>query len=180
MIKKTVLFCLLSAVTFTIFAQEKTIESNYDPHALFSPFFYPTGETITRSANGAPNVGYWQNRADYQITSSLNDITHQITGSVTITYKNNSPHTLPFLWLQLDQNLFNKDSRGQARMPVDSRSRYGDAKSGFNGGYIISKVQLNDGVANYIITDSRMQIRLPKPMNAGGDVVKIKIDYTVI
>ena len=180
MIKKTVLFCLLSAVTFTIFAQEKTIESNYDPHALFSPFFYPAIETITRGANGEPNVGYWQNRADYQITSSLNDITHQITGSVTIKYKNNSPHTLPFLWLQLDQNLFNKDSRGQARMPVDSRSRYGDAKSGFNGGYIITKVQLNDGVANYIITDSRMQIRLPKPMNAGGDVVKIKIDYSFI
>ncbi len=180
MIKKTVLFCLLSAVTFTIFAQEKTIESNYDPHALFSPFFYPAIETITRGANGEPNVGYWQNRADYQITSSLNDITHQVTGSVTITYKNNSPHTLPFLWLQLDQNLFNKDSRGQARMPVDSRSRYGDAKSGFNGGYIITKVQLNDGMANYIITDSRMQIRLPKPMNAGGDVVKIKIDYSFI
>ena len=180
MIKKTVLFCLLSAVTFTIFAQEKTIESNYDPHALFSPFFYPAIETITRGANGEPNVGYWQNRADYQITSSLNDITHQVTGSVTITYKNNSPHILPFLWLQLDQNLFNKDSRGQARMPVDSRSRYGDAKSGFNGGYIITKVQLNDGMANYIITDSRMQIRLPKPMNAGGDVVKIKIDYSFI
>ena len=180
MIKKTVLFCLLSAVTFTIFAQEKTIESNYDPHALFSPFFYPVIETITRGANGEPNVGYWQNRADYQITSSLNDITHQVTGSVTITYKNNSPHILPFLWLQLDQNLFNKDSRGQARMPVDSRSRYGDAKSGFNGGYIITKVQLNDGVANYIITDSRMQIRLPKPMNTGGDIVKIKIDYSFI
>ncbi len=178
MIKKTVLLCLLSIATFSIFAQEKTIESNYDPHALFSPFFYPTGETITRSANGAPNVGYWQNRADYQITSSLNDITHQVTGSVTITYKNNSPHTLPFLWLQLDQNLFNKDSRGQARMPVDSRSRYGDAKSGFNGGYIISKVQLNETAANYIITDTRMQIRLPKPMNAGGDVIKIKIDYS--
>ena len=178
MIKKTALFSLLTVITFTVFAQEKNIESNYDPHVLFSPFFYPATETITRGANGEPNVGYWQNRADYQITSSLNDITHQVTGSVTITYKNNSPHTLPFLWLQLDQNLFNKDSRGQARMPVDSRSRYGDAKSGFNGGYIISKVQLNETAANYIITDTRMQIRLPKPMNAGGDVIKIKIDYS--
>ena len=136
---------------FSVAQNEESIVSMYDPHVLFSPMFYPVGETITRAATGEPNVGYWQNRADYQITASLNDITHEISASVTITYKNNSPHTLPFLWLQLDQNLFNKESRGQARMPVDSRSRYGDSKSNFSGGYKISSVKLNDAVIALII-----------------------------
>ena len=98
-------------------AQNTPKTSLYDPHALFNPSFYPSGGSVTRSADGSPNVGYWQNRADYNLTASLNDVTNEITCSAIITYKNNSPHTLPFLWLQLDQNLFSKDSRGQARMP---------------------------------------------------------------
>ena len=159
--------------------EENNINSKYNPHALFSPLFYPSGSTITRAATGEPNTAYWQNKADYQIKASLNDNTSEINGSVIITYKNNSPHTLPFLWLQLDQNLFNKESTGQARMPVGSRSRYGDSKSDFNGGYFISSVKLlNDNSnADYIIADTRMQVRLPKALNPGGDIVKIKIDY---
>jgi Peptidase family M1 domain len=161
-------------------AQNETINSKYNPHALFAPNFYATGGTISRAATGEPNIGYWQNKADYQINATLNDITNQITGSVVITYKNNSPHALPFLWLQLDQNLFNKESRGQARMPLGTRSRYGDSKSDFNGGYKIAAVKLlnENADANYIITDTRMQIRLPKTLKPGGDVVKIKIDYS--
>jgi hypothetical protein len=172
---------LLLVSTITTQAQdEAAIESKYDPHALFGPTFYTSTGTISRAATGEPNVGYWQNKADYQINATLNDVTNVIAGSVIITYKNNSPHALPFLWLQLDQNLFNKDSRGQARMPLGSRSRYGDSKSSFNGGYNISSVKLvNENIAaNYIITDTRMQIRLPKSVKPGGDVIKIKIDYS--
>src|SRR4249919_2346026 len=171
-------FFLLISVT-AVAQEENKIESKYDPYALFKPNFYPSGGTISRAATGEPNSGYWQNKADYQITASLNDVTNEITGTVTITYKNNSPHALPFLWLLLEQNLFNKESRGQARMPLGSRSRYGDSKSSFNGGYKISSVKLgNDNAeANYVITDTRMQIRLPKSMKPGGDVIKIKIDY---
>lgn len=178
--QKCFLFSLLLGLSFSSFAQNSKIESNYDPHSLFSPLFYTTGETITRAATGEPNVGYWQNRADYQISASLNELTHQISGTVKITYKNNSPHELPFLWIQLDQNLFNTKSRGQARMPVDSRSRYGDAKSGFNGGDNISNVQLNDARADYIINDTKMQIRLTKPMKGNGESVKIKMDFSFI
>jgi Peptidase family M1 domain len=161
-------------------AQNDAVESKYDPHKLFAPLFYPVGGTISRAATGEPNVGYWQNKADYQITASLNDVTHEISGSVILTYKNNSPHALPFLWLQLDQNLYNKDSRGQARMPLGERSRYGDSKSDFNGGYKITAVKnLNDNTdANYLITDTRMQIRLPQAVKPGGDVIKIKIDFS--
>jgi peptidase M1-like protein len=188
MLKKLSVLALSLSVSLLATAQlnEDSIDviSKYDPHALFSPSFYPTGESITRSADGQPNKGYWQNRVDYAITASLNDSTNLISGTVTITYKNNSPHPLSFLWLQLDQNLFNKDSRGQSRMPVDSRSRYGDSKSTFSGGYTISSVKILNSKtatstdADYIISDTRMQVRLTKPMTPGGDVIKLKIDYS--
>lgn len=181
MIKKILGFIALGLCAFQTQAQDDLIkQSKYDPHALFSPLFYTSGGTISRAATGEPNAGYWQNKADYVINASLNDETNQVSGTVTITYRNNSPHALPFLWLQLDQNLFNKDSRGQARMPLGTRSRYGDAKSDFSGGYKISSVRLlNENTdANYIITDTRMQIRLPKAMKAGGDVARIRIDFS--
>lgn len=180
MIKQITGVLMLLAIQITALAQNDKVQSNYNPYSLFAPNFYPTGSTITRAATGEPNVGYWQNKADYQINASLNDVTHVISGSVIITYKNNSPHALPFLWLMLDQNLFNKDSRGQARMPLNSRSRYGDSKSNFNGGYNITSVKLLDenANANYIVTDTRMQIRLPKAVKPGGDVIRIKIDYS--
>ena len=65
-------------------------------------------------------------------------------------------------------------------MPLNGRSRYGDSKSGFNGGFNISSVKLGDenAVAVYIITDTRMQIRLPKALKPGGDIMKIKIDFS--
>src|SRR4249920_2781474 len=112
MTKKTIPFLIFLISAISVFAQqEANPTSKYDPHALFSPLFYPSGATGTRAATGEPNTGYWQNKADYQITASLNDVTNEITGTVTITYKNNSPHALPFLWLLLEQNLFNKESR---------------------------------------------------------------------
>ncbi|MES2431337.1 MAG: M1 family metallopeptidase [Bacteroidota bacterium] len=158
-------------------AQEDSVQSKYDPHKLFSPIFYSTGGTETRAANGEPGIAYWQNRADYQIAVSLNDKTNEIKGTVTITYKNNSPQSLPFLWLQLDQNLFSLASRGHAKLPIDVHSRYGDSKSTFDGGYTISSVKLGSAKADYLITDTRMQIRLPKALEAKGGTITIKIDY---
>jgi Peptidase family M1 domain len=174
-------FTLLFGNSIAMFAQvQEDVDTKYDPHALFSPLFYPGGETVSRSVTGAPGTGYWQNRADYKLTASLNEVTHEIAGSVTITYKNNSPQALSFLWLQLDQNLFNKDSRGQARMPAEGRSRYGDSKNNFSGGNKITAVKnLNDNTdANYLITDTRMQIRLPNAVKPNGDIIKIKIDFS--
>ncbi|MEP6675361.1 MAG: M1 family metallopeptidase [Ferruginibacter sp.] len=177
MIKKISIAFLLLSVFTNVFAQEESV-SKYDPHKLFGPIFYPDGGNITRSSDGSPNLGYWQNRADYQISASLNDVTNEITGSVTINYKNNSPHKLDFLWLQLDQNLFNKTSRGQARMPYGQRSRYGDSKSSFEGGYKIASVKYTSGSSNadYLVNDTRMQIKLAKALNP-GDAVSFKIEY---
>ena len=177
-----ILLSIFCCVNFIALSQENVTNSKYDPHALFSPLFYPSGGTVSRAATGEPNIGYWQNRADYQVNVSLNDTTSEIKGSVIISYKNNSPHALPFLWLQLDQNLFDKESRGQARMPVGSRSRYGDANSEFNGGYKITSVKtgIENTQADYIISDTRMQVRLPKAVRPGGDMIKIKIDYSFL
>jgi Peptidase family M1 domain len=181
MFKKLIILCFVATGSMVASAQSgnENPGSNYDPHKLFSPLFYPTGATLTRAATGEPNTGYWQNRADYTITASINELTNQITGSVIITYKNNSPHSLPYLWLQLDQNLFAKESRGQARMPYGQRSRYGDSKSNFSGGNNITAVKYpaTNSKADYIITDTRMQVRLPKAMAPGGDVVRLQIDF---
>ncbi len=154
--------------------------SNYEPHKLFSPLFYPDAGNSARAADGNPNTGYWQNKVDYDIKVSLNENTNLVTGSIVINYKNNSPRALPFLWLQLDQNLFSKGSRGQARMPVGGRSRYGNAESGFDGGFKISSVKIvsDNSNADYLVTDTRMQIRLKNALKPTGDVIKIKIDYS--
>lgn len=156
---------MLVFICFATLAQETTKLSIYDPSDLFAPLEYPTGDNNCRTVTGAPGTLYWQNKVDYVINARLDESINQITGVVTIKYKNNSPHDLSYLWLQLDQNLFNKNSRGQARMPANSYSRYGDSKSNFNGGYQIKNVQeisnaTNSKEANFLITDTRMQIRL--------------------
>ena len=69
-IVSSLLLMLVSVIT--IQAQNDIImESKYDPHALFGTSFYATGGTISRAATGEPNVGYWQNKADYQINATL-------------------------------------------------------------------------------------------------------------
>ena len=102
--RRHLLFFLLSLVSISpVLAQPGSgdeILSKYDPQALFSPLFYPTGGTVYRAPTGEPGSQYWQNKADYQISAELNDVTHEIKGSVTITYRNNSPYSLPYIWLQ--------------------------------------------------------------------------------
>ena len=80
--------------------------SNYDYHDAFAPFFYSKNGTATRSASGQPGAEYWQNRADYKLTAKLNESNNEIVGSGIITYTNNSPDKMSFVWMHLDQNLF--------------------------------------------------------------------------
>ena len=170
--------CCLLSFTLSFSQQADSFATNYYPHDLFGPLFYSPANNVTRSADGTPGKGYWQNKADYNIATTLNDVTNEITASVTITYKNNSPQSLSFLWLYLDQNLFTKQSRGFFRLPADGRSRYGDAALDYQGGYNISSVKLNDSPADFVIIDTRMQLRLKNAMKPNGDAVKIKIDYS--
>ena len=92
--------------------------SNYDYHDAFAPFFYSKNGTTTRSASGQPGAEYWQNRADYKLTAKLNESNNEIIGSGIITYTNNSPDKMSFVWMHLNQNLFKADSRGNAVVPV--------------------------------------------------------------
>jgi hypothetical protein len=160
------------------------IKSKYDQHALFDPLFYPSAGNEFRTATGEPGHAYWQNKADYKIAASLDEPNNKITGSVTISYKNNSPIELPYIWLQMDQNLYNLESRGQAKMPATGRSRYGDAKSTFSGGYQVTNVELiiagKSEKVPYIINDTRMQLRPNKAMAAKTGAVSIKIDYNYV
>ena len=71
----------------------------------------PTPDEV-RLASGAPGPDYWQQQADHVIDVSIDPQTHLLTGHETITYHNNSPHTLDYLWVQLDQNRHRRDSRG--------------------------------------------------------------------
>src|SRR5947208_16423316 len=89
--------------------------------------------TLLREGSGRPGPRYWQQRADYTIRAALDTATHTIAGSETIHYTNNSPDTLAYLWLQLDQNLYRAASRGPALNPTDARF----AGRGFEGGYTI-------------------------------------------
>ncbi|CAI8935693.1 M1 family metallopeptidase [Chryseobacterium sp. IT-36CA2] len=177
--KLPTLVSTLAVILFSgsVYAQENP---KYDYVEAFKPFFYPQTGTATRSASGQPGHAYWQNSADYHLNVSLNEDRKEITGTAEITYTNNSPDKLGFLWLQLDQNLFAKDSRGNGVVPL-SGSRNGAHGEEFNGGYKIKSVRLDGkNEVKYTITDTRMQIDLPKELKANGGVAKIEIEYTFI
>ena len=183
MLKTKSIFFFLIFLTSVSFAQNDT--SVYDQHDLFNPNFYPPSVNVYRAADGEPGPLYWTNKASYKINATLDPSKDAITGTVVISYTNNSPQELPFLWLYLDQNLFNLNSRGQAKFPATRSSRYGDVNSTFNGGFNIKSVQLlsaengkisSSDVFN-LISDTRMQIRLPQALEH-GKTVEIKIDYS--
>ncbi|MCC3152742.1 M1 family metallopeptidase [Hymenobacter sp. BT770] len=152
----------------------------YDAKALFSPMFIEQLATPTRTAGGQPGAAYWQNGADYKISARLDDKTARVTASVDITYTNNSPDRLAFVWLQLDQNLYRADSRGAAATPV-AGGRFGNSARGFQGGDSLQTVTIDfhgkKRKANYRVQDTRMQIILPEEMKPKGDKLGIHIDY---
>lgn len=176
--KKLLTACLLAA-TAQAFAQTTPVSgSKYDQHKVFDPNFYTDKGNQFRTAGGAPTAKYWQNHADYQINVALDTLKNQISGSTTITYTNNSPDGLPFLWLQLDQNIYRRDSRAEATTPVTG-GRF--ANKAFTQGDVIKSVTLiRNGKAepaNYLVTDTRMQIKLKDSLKASGNKIQIKIDY---
>lgn len=176
-VKLSLALCLLSAgFQETSFAQTKS-ESVYDYKEAFRPGFYNTNGNVYRSASGKPGHEYWQNAASYDIKVSLDDKTRQVKGTVKIMYTNNSPDQLDFIWLQLEQNLFNQSSIGQAVVPM-TNSRYGDSSTDFNGGYAITNVTGGGKKdVKYSINDTRMRIDLPTPLAPKGGKTEITMDF---
>lgn len=152
-------------------------QSKYDPAETFAPGLYTNNGNTIRSANGAPGPAYWQNRADYNLQAIIDTVKQQLTGYAIIRYTNNSPDSLQSLWLLLEQNLYKKGAR--------SNFLFDQQPQEFTTGFEIDEVKIGQGttttVANYIVTDTRMQIRLNKavPAKNGSISIHIKYHYTI-
>src|SRR5579864_8192547 len=168
---KYIIFWFFAAVVMP-FCTCAQVKSTYDKKQVFDPRFFTNSSNETRNANGTPGSKYWQNRADYIIHAALLEKDTTVNGTVNINYTNNSPDTLNYLWLQLDQNLFRSDSRGTAATSVNG-DRYDVGK--YTNGYKIGEVSVNYMGKNYkiepVISDTRMQLRLPFIVKPHGDKV---------
>ena len=179
--------CLVTPIAAQTVNQSGATVNNYNYNDAFSPLFYTKNGNDYRSSGGQPGPSYWQNRADYKLSVRLNDQTNEISGTEIITYTNNSPDKLGFIWMQLDQNLFKNDSRGNAIIPPTG-SRNGAHGQQFDGGYTIKSVKLIsvekgktiELSVEFLIQDTRMQIYLPSAISAGGGQLKLKIEYSFI
>ncbi|MEO6404292.1 MAG: M1 family peptidase, partial [Ferruginibacter sp.] len=178
---KKLFFCCLQLIGIGfLFAQETDKTTKYNPRDFYSPSFTPTAGNTFRSAKGIPGPMYWQNKADYFIHATLNEKDTSITGDVSIAYTNNSPDQLEYLWLQLDQNIFESSSRSvtATKYPGDYFAVMGKV----NGGYHIKDVTIIQGGKMYtvqpIVSDTRMQVRLNAPMQPKGGKVSIKINFS--
>ncbi len=168
---------LILAVIFSpliAFAQptpSQTSVGTYNPQETFAQGIYTKNGNLFRSANGAPSAKYWQNRADYTINASLDTVTNQLNGNVVIHYTNNSPDSLHSLWLQLDQNTYRKDARSNFYTNRNATE--------FTNGYTLASVQISQNgkttTADYIVNDTRMQIRLQQSVAANGGKINIII-----
>jgi len=136
-----------------------------------------------RTASGAPGNAYWQQQADYEIEATLDEDNQRIIASERITYSNNSPDTLPYIWVQLDQNRFRDDSIGRTTGTTGSdrisfagmRLEQHAAEREF--GFEIQRVALRNGNAlDYTINGTMMRIDLATPLRSGQSVT-FEIDW---
>ena len=143
-----------------------------------------------RSASGAPGPKYWQQRADYTIKVALDDQKQAITGSETITYTNLSPDVLPYLWVQLDQNILAKNSMTAATqvgaIPGTGRLSFQELDNQlsvqeFDGGYQIAAVTDAGGrPLKYTINHTMMRVDLPTALRPGQKVAfGVKWSYNI-
>ncbi len=160
--------------------------SSFDPRVTFAPLTLPDPVNTYRSRNGAPGPGYWQNEADYELHANLDTAAKELRATEVVTYTNNSPDTLPSVWMQLEQNIYRKDSRGHAILGglMRRRNRPGRAQQPQENmstdGFVFDSVEVESGKglvkADTLVNDTRMQIRLPQPLHHGGKL-RIHIAY---
>ncbi len=171
---KIILLLLFIGLGKGLFAQQVT--GNKDK--AFTEFGYRQG-TAYRTASGKPGPSYWQNRSDYNINVTLDETEHSLSGDLTLTYTNNSPEALDFIWLYLEQNRFTETSRGTLTTPVQGNRYNGDV----NGGYDISGLQAQivgknkRASSKYLIDDTRMQVFFDEPIQANGGKATVKMNF---
>lgn len=158
----------------------------------------PTPNTW-RNAGGMPGHEYWQQKVDYEISAVLDETSRRLTGQESIRYQNNSPDTLSYLWLQLDQNIFRKDSMSELSEDFGGAGRRGPVVQAGNGdsparlslgelrrqqamadiefGYEISAVEDGRGnPLNYTVVGTLMRVDLASPLRSGQST-EFSIDF---
>ena len=184
--KRCYISSLISCIllfSFFASAQENTNTSKFKQLSEILPT-----PNVYRTASGAPGHEYYQQKADYVINVQLDEKNHVITGDETITYTNNSPDVLNYLWIQLDQNVRAKNSASQLtssgsmddNMSFWSLKRMHD-KMNFDGGFkleLITDVNGND--LPFTVNETMMRIEPPKPLKKGQSFsFKIKYSYNI-
>ena len=181
------LLTLLLVIGYGALGQSQDLSYEADPFRQLDEIL-PT-PTEVRLASGKPGPKYWQQRADYVIDVTLDDQRHRLTGAETITYHNRSPHQLNYLWLQLDQNRFRRDSENlsSAAAPSLEKLSYKALKSmldrsTFEGGYDIKSVTDGEGKPlDHTIVRTMMRVDLPAPLASGGStVLKIAWENNIV
>ncbi len=169
--KQLILFSFLLS-SFSTFAQHKFAQLGTD---LPTPNVY-------RTASGAPGHEYYQQQADYEMDIHLDDANQKITGKERVTYTNNSPDALHYLWVQLDQNMRAKDSDTKkiATMSLDEGTSFNELKrlhNEFDGGFKLEAVTDDQGNAlPYTVVKTMMRIDLPSPLKT-GESFSFRINY---
>ena len=143
-----------------------------DPFARPESFIDPAPSRL-RGADGRPGPDYWQQRADYAIAATLDTAAQSVSGKVSIKYTNNSPDSLRWIWLQMDQNLYRSGSKGSMLYPADSRW----GVRGFEGGYDLRNLTVNGRPAQGKVDDTMMRIDLDTPIAPRGGVATIAMEF---
>jgi len=179
---KAVMTFIFAMASVAVFAQEEPAEKEPQQghnntnkfRQLYQEFSTPNQY---RTASGAPGPAYYQNTADYEMQITLDDKNQKLYGEETITYTNNSPDNLEYLWVQLDQNVRAKDSKSPLRngngiAAVNQTGRFVSQfiDEPFDGGFNIEKVTQDGSPLKYTINQTMMRVDLPKVLEPGDDV----------
>lgn len=172
----SLLIILLTFLASDISAQQYQRDRERDHQAIFEPLRAPSSSPF-RTASGKPAPDYWQNEADYELEVELNEEDHLVHGKVKIDYSNNSPHKLNFLWVQLDQNKFEENSKGRkVSPPLKSKRFSGDTTEGHR----IQDLRIRDGQkeyqADFSIHGTRMKVDLNDALRPGNSL-ELKMDF---
>ena len=172
--KKLVLGCavaagLLAAGALCAPAFADGTDAAFDPQALFAPLTLPDAPNAFRDGAGKPGPQFWQNRVDYTIQADIDPASHTLRGDETITYTNRSPDALDVLWVQLDQNIYRRDSRGTLSSPRP--------RNDFTDGYQIEAVEVDGKPVHFLVDDTRLRVDLAQALAGNGKQAKLRIRY---
>ncbi|MFT4714824.1 MAG: hypothetical protein ACI8W1_003329, partial [Candidatus Azotimanducaceae bacterium] len=141
---------------------------------------------VYRTASGTPGTAYWQQQADYVIQATLDEKKREIKGTQKVTYSNNSPDNLSYLWLQLDQNRFKRDSIYQLSKTTSNtrdrlsfsnlRAAHGVTDTDY-GHNITRLVDTKGNDLKHTVVGTMMRIDLPRPLTSGKKIT-FELDWT--